>query len=262
MVADTVDPDIHTWDRSHSDISSDMLTWLPGRWVSEQLFWVMVLDSRRTSWALSDPVTSIDDIGRKFGLISYYKGGAVIRMMESFLGLPTLNKGLTSYLRDLAFSAAKEEDLFLHLEAAGLEDGSWPQGEAVDLTEVMQSWTQQAGLPLVTVKRAGAGLEVSQAWYQNTGISVGEQLWSIPLTIADLAAEDTDWEDTRPAAWLLQERLTIAAAPQVPLLNKKAMGYYRVTYEDSIWRDIAAVLAADHTRVHPHNRAQVGHSGR
>ena len=185
-------------------------------------------------------------------------------MMESFLGVDTARTGLSRYLQDLSFSSAREEDLFIHLEAAALEAGSWPQPGVSDLTEVMRTWTQQPGLPLVTVTRAGAGagLEVSQAWYQNTGISAGERLWSIPLTLADLAAEDTDWEDTRPAAWLLQERLTLAAAPQVPLLNKRAMGYYRVTYEDSIWRDIAAVLAADHTRVHPHNRAQVGHSGR
>ena len=147
VVADIVDPAIHSWDR----------------FVANKLLHVMRIDSRPSSWALSGPVTSIRDIDRKFGAISYYKGGAIIRMMESFLGVETLNKGLHRYLLDLSYQNSVEEDLFLHLEAAGLEDGVWPQAGLEDLTSVMRSWTQQAGLPLVTVtRRAEVSISISQ----------------------------------------------------------------------------------------------------
>ena len=231
-----------------------------GRWVALRLFHVMKMDSRLVTWALSDPITSLDDVnfGWKLGYISYWKGAAVIRMMESFLGAATLNKGLSSYLQDLAFSAAEEEDLFLHLEAAGLEAGVWPQPGVEDFSSVMRTWSRGAGLPLVTVTRlGGGGLRLGQARYTNRNTSTAQQLWSVPVTMADLAAPATDWEDTRPDLWLTGASVEVSAGPALPLLNKKAMGYYRVTYEDSIWRDIAAVLASDHTRVHPHNRAQV-----
>ena len=43
----------------------------------------------------------------------------------------------------------------------------------------------------------------------------------------------------------------------IPLLNKKMVGYYRVTYDEAIWRDIGRVLATNHHRIHPYNRAQI-----
>merc|ERR1719450_700556 len=115
-------------------------------------------------------------------------------MMESFLGFQTLNKGLTSYLKDLSYESSVEEDLFVHLEAAGMEDGVWPQEGVEDLTEVMKTWTQQAGLPLVTVRRTSdTKLEISQSWYRNSDSSSTAQTWSIPLTWTNLASSNSDW---------------------------------------------------------------------
>ena len=34
-------------------------------------------------------------------------------------------------------------------------------------------------------------------------------------------------------------------------------GYYRVTYDTEIWREIGSILLADHQRIHPYNRAQI-----
>ena len=34
-------------------------------------------------------------------------------------------------------------------------------------------------------------------------------------------------------------------------------GYYRVTYDTEIWREIGSVLLTDHQRIHPYNRAQI-----
>ena len=210
VVADIVDPSIHSWDR----------------FVAYKLFHVMKIDSRPSSWALSGPVTSTWDIDRKFGDISYYKGGAIVRMMESFLGVETLNKGLHRYLLDLSYQNSVEEDLFLHLEAAGLEDGAWPQAGVEDLTSVMKSWTQQAGLPLVTVtRRSEEMLEISQSWYRNSDTSSTEQTWTIPLTMTDLSSLSPDWDQTSPDLWLEDTRTEVKVDPgYIPLMNKKAVG--------------------------------------
>ena len=222
------------------------------------MFYVMKVDSRAHAWALSDKVTSIDDIDRKFGLITYYKGGAVLRMIEFFLGTETVKKGLSQYLRDLSFSSAVEEDLFIHLEAAALEDGSWPQPGVSDLTEVLKTWTQQPGIPLVTVtKSADETFTISQSRYQNTE-SPSDQVWSIPVTIVDLGSPgDIDWDNTRPDLWLTSAsaEVSLASASAIPLLNKKATGYYRVTYDEDLWREIAAILDSDHESIHPYNRS-------
>ena len=99
VIVQEVEPNIHSWER----------------FVAERMMYVMKRDSRPSSWALSGPVTDTEDFDRKFGLISYYKGGAVIRMVESFLGVETLNKALTSYLKDMSYSSAVEEDLFIQV---------------------------------------------------------------------------------------------------------------------------------------------------
>ena len=227
------------------------------RFVAQQMFYVMKVDSRAHAWALSDKVTSIDDIDRKFGLITYYKGGSVLRMIEFFLGTETVKKGLSQYLRDLSFSSAVEEDLFLHLEAAALEDGSWPQPGVSDLTEVLKTWTQQPGIPLVTVSRSADGtVTISQSRYQNTE-TPSDQVWSIPVTLVDLGSPgDIDWDNTRPDLWLTSAsaEVNLDSASAIPLLNKKATGYYRVTYDEDLWREIAAILDADHETIHPYNR--------
>ena len=230
------------------------------RFVAQQMFYVMKLDSRPHAWALSDEVTSIDDIDRKFGLITYYKGGSVLRMIEFFLGTETVKKGLSKYLKDLSFSSAVEEDLFIHLEAAALEDGSWPQpGVSSDLTEVLKSWTQQPGLPVVTVSRSGdASVKISQSRYQNTE-TPSDQAWSIPITLADLSSPGTiDWDNTVPDLWLTPASPEVSldlSSGAIPLLNKKATGYYRVAYDEEMWREIATVLQSDYQSIHPYNRS-------
>ena len=227
------------------------------RFVAQQMFYVMKVDSRPHAWALSDQVTSIDHIDRKFGLITYYKGGAVLRMIEFFLGTETVKKGLNRYLLDLSFSSAVEEDLFIHLEAAALEDGSWPQPGVSDLTEVLKTWTQQPGLPLVTVTRSADGaVTIRQTRYQNTE-TPSDQVWSIPVTMVDLGSlsrGDIDWDDTKPDLWLTEASAEVSLA--IPLLNKKATGYYRVTYDEDLWREIAAILDFDHESIHPYNRSE------
>ena len=119
--------------------------------------------------------------------------------------MDTLNKGLTNYLNQMAFSASEEEDLFLQLEAAGLEDGVWPQEGVEDLTEAMKTWTQQAGLPLVNVSRmADNQIRLSQTWYQNKDVTSNERVWSIPITMVNIAdgGADAAWDDTTPDVWL------------------------------------------------------------
>ena len=241
-VSNLVDPKIYAWDR----------------FVAEVMFHVMKIDSQPDTWSLSGPVTSIDDVHRKFGLITYYKGASVIRMMESFLGLETLNKGLNSYLNDMAFNTAQEDDLFIHLEAAALEDGSWPQEGVSDFSTVMKTWTRQAGLPLVNVTRMGDGSAViSQTWYRDEVTEgAGDQIWSIPVTMTDGEAASQDWEDTKPDFWLTEASVEVSlpSASSVPILNKKASGFYRVTYDEDTWRAIGAILIRDHEAIHPYNR--------
>ena len=120
-----------------------------------------------------------------------------------------------------------------------------------------KTWTQQPGLPLVTVTRSADGaVTIRQTRYQNTE-TPSDQVWSIPVTMVDLGSlsrGDIDWDDTKPDLWLTEASAEVSLA--IPLLNKKATGYYRVTYDEDLWREIAAILDFDHESIHPYNRSE------
>ena len=77
-----------------------------------------------------------------------------------FLGRETLIHGLTIYMENMAYGSAVEEDLFRDLEAAAILDGVWPQEGVDDFEKTMKTWTNQAGLPLVTATWEGNTLHL------------------------------------------------------------------------------------------------------
>ena len=246
--SDAIDPDMNTW----------------GRMVTTKTLSVMREDSAESSWALSDSVTSRQDIHRKFGTITYSKGSSVIRMMEGILGYQALVNGLSFYLAELQFKNAQEEDLFFFLEAAGLEAGTWPQGNRDSFEETMKTWTNQAGYPLVSVKKVtfeGQNyLHLSQSWYRDGVEDSTDQLWDIPINMVTVGDADTNWDDTSPTTWLSEVTISIPLANPIHdsyILNKKATGYFRVNYDEENWLLLAKTMMTDHQSIHPLNRAQI-----
>jgi len=247
--AEAIDPDMNSW----------------GRMVTHRMFQVMQDDSSDQSWAMSDSVKSRKDIGRKFGSITYSKGASFIRMMEQILGYPTLVKGLSSYLAELQFSNSVEEDLFFHLEVAGLEDGTWPQGSLDSFDETMKTWTNQAGFPLVDVHKVldeetgQPALKLTQSWYTDVPMDT-TKMWDIPINMVIVGDADTNWDDTAPSVWLSEESTMIPIGEDTSspiILNKKAMGYFRINYDVENWLRIATTLKTDRHAIHPLNRAQI-----
>ena len=186
-------------------------------------------------------------------------------MMEQILGYPTLVKGLSSYLAELQFSNSVEEDLFFHLEVAGLEDGTWPQGSLDSFDETMKTWTNQAGFPLVDVHKVldeetgQPALKLTQSWYTDFPKNT-TKLWDIPINMVITGDADTNWDDTAPSVWLSEESTMIPIGEDTSspiILNKKAMGYFRINYDVESWLRIATTLKTDRHAIHPLNRAQI-----
>jgi len=233
---------------------------------------VMLQDQNtKTHWAMSDSVSTRDDIERKFGSFTYQKGGSVIRMMEGILGEKAFIHGVVNYLSDFSYSSTVEEDLFGQLEAAGLLFGTWPQpsGPNGRFGETMKTWTDQPGLPVVTAgKECNAdqtcSLSFSQEWLTNTPQSEG-QLWDIPLTFSTVGEEPSPgWEVGLPQQWLTVDQPLARGVhlenlePDTPfVVNIQGVGYYRVNYPESNWRALAEVLRTNRDWIHPMNRAQI-----
>ncbi len=103
--SDHFNPQWHLWDRVESDVANAMGT-----------------DAKTTSHPVEQPVTDDTQAGAAFDEITYQKGGAVIRMMEQYLGPDTFRDGVRAYLRAHAYGNTTATDLWASLGSTAHRD--------------------------------------------------------------------------------------------------------------------------------------------
>ena len=181
----------------------------------------------------SGPVreTAVFDV---FDSITYVKGGAVLEMIEQWLGEDAFRRGLAAYMRDRKFSNATAGDLWFHVgRAAGRDVGA-----------MATSWTDQPGFPLVSVTttceggRTRVALAQQRFRYDTADRSAASSAatpalprWRIPVR---LARGTTAWTVLLADA---QARTTLPGCSDEPVrANAGGHGYYHVAYEPEAMR--------------------------
>ena len=96
-------------------------------------------DSRRTTHPIQHPIANESEAMAAFDSITYAKGQAIIRMVESYLGEDTFRAGIRAYMKEHAYSNTTTADLWGALQAAS--------GKPV--AAVASGFTEQGGIPLV-----------------------------------------------------------------------------------------------------------------
>ena len=91
----------------------------------------------------SGPVTEtgVFDV---FDDVTYQKGGAVLSMIEQWIGSDAFRRGLASYMRERGFKPATAGDLWAHIGAAARQP----------VARMAGTWTDQPGVPLLEVDAA------------------------------------------------------------------------------------------------------------
>ena len=84
---------------------------------------------------------SPDDANGMFDTLTYLKGGAILRMLEQYLGADRFRDGIRRYLRKHSYGNTETHDLWDALEEE--------TGEPV--RRIMDSWIWQGGYPLISV---------------------------------------------------------------------------------------------------------------
>lgn len=193
------------------------------------------------------------DIQEKFDFITYFKGALVLRMFHEAFGEPTWRKGLSYYVRNMAFESATPEDLFAGLQVAYRED--YPErNESVDA--LMRPWLDFNGFPVVTVNRTADGLIVSQQGFR----TAHQNVFSIPINYA--TASNRDFENTTAEFWLMSEELFIPREAFSKswtdddwiIFNLRDTYYYITNYDDNLWDLITEAMMNDHESIHFLNR--------
>lgn len=227
---------------------------------------IIGVDSLASARAIHGNPSTPSEIKEMFDGITYEKGGAVLRMLESYLGPEVFRKGVNAYLRAHMNGNATSAD-FWQAEALA-------SGKPVD--KIMPTFVMQPGVPMLDLATScsgnGASVSVSQQRFflvprtvpaatstpsANGGQTGSEaaagsgpdpgELWQIPVCFKS----PSGGQDSCELVTRETQRESLAACPQWLFGNRDAKGYYRVAYAPN---DLARIADLAETKLNPPER--------
>jgi len=185
----------------------------------------MVTDALRSTRPVEYPVGRPEEAEAMFDVLTYQKGGSVLRMMEQYLGADTFRKGISHYLATHAYGNTETSDLWDALESVS--------GEPVG--SIMESWIHQGGYPVVSVERGDspAAVVLSQRRFVYDGRSSAER-WAVPVNLRASVGGEVHRERV-----LLGDPLDTVTFPgpvDWVVVNDGAWGFYRTRYSPELWQ--------------------------
>uniref|UniRef100_A0A671VX51 Aminopeptidase n=1 Tax=Sparus aurata TaxID=8175 RepID=A0A671VX51_SPAAU len=228
-------------------------------------------DSLNSSRPISSPAENPTQIKQMFDTVSYDKGACILHMLRHFLTEDVFQSGIVRYLRKYSYRNAHNQDLwdmnrmsvFIAIKVHQRPSSHFKiiYREHLDLTAMMNTWTLQKGIPLVTVTRKGPRLLLRQDRFLRT-VMPSDPLWStlflwhIPLTYK------TDASNTIHRHLMTTHTDSIHIEEDVSWVkvNTDMTGYYVVHYEDGGWDEITKLLLENHTALSYKDRTQLIHN--
>jgi len=181
------------------------------------------VDSLHNTRTVEFPVNSPEDSEGMFDVLTYQKGGALLRMLEQYLGPDRFRAGVSHYLTIHSYKNTETNDLWDAIEHIVSTDG----GPLVPVRALMDSWIWQAGYPLINASIEGAELVLSQRQFSfdNTPDAT---VWVVPIHIRIGHATTK----------ILLEKDAIRIALDDPsatvVVNAGGPGFYRVSYSQEL----------------------------
>ncbi|KAL9985906.1 hypothetical protein ACROYT_G008359 [Oculina patagonica] len=217
------------------------------------------LDQLSNSHPIMAVVKDPAEINSLFDSISYDKGAAIIRMLEDVLGREVFFQGLQRYLKKYSFSNAETNDLWECLtEAIPAQQGG---GKALDVTEMMTTWTSQMGFPVITVKRDAYDPTLVHTTQERFLVhpetrthSDSEYLWVVPLTYVSEVSDQRHVVLTKHQAEQIHLHHGVNGNSWFKM-NAGQSGFYRVNYERENWDKLINQLDTDHQALSGADRA-------
>ncbi|HEY7401273.1 MAG TPA: M1 family aminopeptidase [Actinomycetota bacterium] len=190
------------------------------------------VDSLDSTRSIEYPVHSPNDANGMFDTLTYLKGGAILRMLEQYLGADRFRDGIRRYLARHAHGNTETHDLWDALEEE--------TGEPV--RRIMDAWIFQGGHPLITVSAEDGAVRFAQRRFLQSG---GEDptTWPTPMLVRQTAGGRTHTDTV----------LVEAGGTTVPLLGPDAVvianagghSFVRTLYDDELQGRLMGVLTSE-----------------
>ncbi len=193
----------------------------------------MDLDARAGTHPIHQPIASESEAESAFDRITYEKGGALLRMLEAWLGEEPFRRGIRAYVATHRYANTTGADLWAALAASS--------GQPV--AAIAADWTEQSGFPLLSVdSRCEAGrrqVSLGQEPFRlvaESGVAAGPRLWSVPVQLGSTRGGPGEYA-------LLRERTatrSLAGCEGALLVDAGNVGFYRVRYAQAPFDELLA----------------------
>ncbi len=172
----------------------------------------LVVDGLHSTRPIEYEVISPDDTQGMFDILTYEKGGAILRMLQQFLGEETYRNGIRRYLKKHSYKNTVTTDLWDAIEEES--------GEPV--RELMNSFILQGGHPLVTFEN-GTLSQQPFAYGEARGASAIGSTWLVPVLTGTVGKYDV-------TKTLLGATPTAITTEAPVILNTGGSGVFRSRY--------------------------------
>ncbi len=205
---------------------------------AESLDGVLSSDSRANTRTIRATADTPAEINEMFDGITYEKGGAVINMVENYLGEEVFRQGVHNYLAAHLYANATAED-FWNAQTANSH---------LPVDKIMSSFIDQPGVPLVTLTPVAAGAvgETQTRFFALGENPSSRSTWTLPLCFKTAGA---------PQCSLVTSATQGVAVPvgaAMPFyVNARAKGYFRTAYTPA---ETAAITASIESKFTPEER--------
>ena len=185
------------------------------------------LDAMKSSHPIRAEIKNAEEAGESFDAITYEKGGAILRMIEGYLGEEKFRDGIRLYMKKHREKNATADDLW----------GALAEASGQPILELANGWIRQTGYPLLTVGEQQGKIKLSQKrFFSDPGAAPETTQWLLPVVLRVggreqrvlLSKQEEIVEPADKFDWLLG--------------NVGARGFYRTAYEPELLRRLISAL--------------------
>ena len=188
------------------------------------------VDSLHSTRSVEFPVNAPDDAEGMFDVLTYQKGGAILRMLEQYLGAERFRAGVSHYLKKHSYGNTETNDLWDAIEDTVSNDG----GEKVPVRRLMDSFIWQPGFPLVSARVDGNDLVLSQCRFTFDN-DPDATLWVVPVHVRNGGTETKVLLETD------ETRVPLLDAAGAVVVNAGGHGFFRVAYSAELLARLSGV---------------------
>ena len=185
------------------------------------------LDAMKSSHPIRAEIRNAEEAGEAFDAITYEKGGAILRMIEGYLGEDKFRDGIRLYMKKHREKNATADDLWAALaEASGQP-----------ILELANGWIRQTGYPLLYVSEEQGKVKLSQKrFFSDPDAAPEPTRWLVPVVLR------VGEREQRVLLSKPEEVVEPAAPFEWVLGNVGARGFYRTAYSSELLRRIVTAL--------------------